>query len=271
MTTAVVVTYRSREWIRGCLESLGNLPKIVVDNASDDGTADLVATGFPEARLIRRRTNGGFAVAVNDAIRSVPGEDVLLVNPDVVVDLPGIAKLSAYLAAHPSVGIVAPVLRYPDGRQQESVRSFPNPLAMLARRSPFGRTRLGRRLLAGYIVSSDAIDAPRPVDWAIGAAMLVRGTAIQAVGGMPEWIFLYGEDLEWCIRMWQCGWQVHVDPRVTFVHQYVRLSRRTLDLRSAPVRHHWASLLKIYGRHPGLLLGRGPSEARRVIKAAGFG
>jgi GT2 family glycosyltransferase len=160
------------------------------------------------------------------------------------------------------VGIVAPTLRYPDGTLQESVRAFPNPLALLARRSPFGRTRPGRRLLERYVLGADALREARPVDWAIGAVMLVRRTAIRQVGGLDRRFFLYGEDVDWCLRMWQGGWEVHVEPAVSFVHAYERSSRRTLDLRSAATRHHWASLARLFAKHPGLLVGRGPAAAR---------
>jgi GT2 family glycosyltransferase len=181
------------------------------------------------------------------------------------VNLPSVALLQSYLDAHPRVGIVAPKLRYPDGRTQESVRTFPNPLALLARRSPFGRTALGRGVLDRYLLDDKDLAVPRPIEWAIGAAILVRRQAIREIGGMDERIFLYGEDLDWCIRMWKGGWEVHVEPEAVFEHQYTRLSRRTLDLRSAATRHHWASLLKLFAKYPGLLLGRGPAAAYQAI------
>jgi GT2 family glycosyltransferase len=246
------------------LTSLDGIRTIVVDNASDDGTADLVESEFPQATLIRRRRNGGFAKAVNDALRAAPQDDILLVNPDVVVEHSAVGRLVSYLTSHPKVGIAAPRLRYPDGSWQESARFFPNPLLMLVRRSPLAGTSLGRKFLRRYLVPEDQLKRPRPVHSVIGAAMLIRRRAIDEVGGMAEWIFLYGEDLEWCIRMWRAGWEVHVVPEATFIHEFTRLSRRTLDFRSAPVRHHWASLVKLYARYPGLLIGRGPSAAHRA-------
>jgi GT2 family glycosyltransferase len=75
---------------------------------------------------------------------------------------------------------------------------------------------------------------------------------------MDERLFLYGEDVDWCYRMWESGWEVHLVPAATMEHAYERSSRRTLDLRSPATRHHWASVAKLYALHPALLIGRGP-------------
>jgi GT2 family glycosyltransferase len=265
VTTAVVVTYDSAALIEACLEPLEGIPTVLVDNASRDSTVALVRARFPAVRVVARRRNGGFAVAVNDALALAP-DDVLIVNPDVVV-VPGtIGILERYLADHAGVGIVVPRLHYSDGAIQESVRAFPSPMAQLARRSPFGRTRLGRSITERSLLTNETIEEPRPVEFAIGAAMLVRRTAIDEVGGMDRRFFLYGEDVDWCYRMWQRGWEVHIAPEAIMEHRYQRLSRRSLDLRSAPVRHHWASLAKLYAIHPSLLIGRGPSSAHRATE-----
>jgi hypothetical protein len=263
MTTAVVVTYNSARWMRDCLSHLDGFPAIVVDNASQDDTVALVRRAFPHVRVIARSRNDGFAVAVNEASRSVPDEDVLLVNPDLVAKPETIAILEAYLAQHPGVGIAAPRLVYPDGTIQESARTFPSPLKVFARRSPFGRTGVGKRIVASYLRTAEVGPEPRPVDFVIGAAMLVRRAAIREVGGMDERMFLYGEDVDWCYRMWEAGWEVHLVPDAVMEHHYERSSRRTLDFRSAAVRHHWASLFKVYASHPRLLLGWGPPKRTR--------
>ncbi len=95
--------------------------------------------------------------------------------------------------------------------------------------------------------------------------MLIRREAILEVGGMDERIFLYGEDLDWCYRMWQRGWEVHVVPEAVMEHVYERQSCRTLDLRSAATRHHWASVFKLFAIHLSLLIGRGPRQAREAL------
>jgi GT2 family glycosyltransferase len=265
VTTAIVVTYDSAEWVRPCLTALAGVPTVVVDNASRDGTAAIVRAEFPSVQLIVRPTNGGFAVAVNEGCRAAPDDDILLANPDLVVRVGSVAALDAYLAAHPRVGIVVPRLVYPDGSPQSSIRTWPSPLTMLARRSPLGRTRIGRGILRRHLRLDDPPVVAGPVLWGLGAAMLVRREAIRAVGGMDERIFLYGEDLDWCYRMWQAGWEVHVEPAAVMEHAYERQSRRTLDLRNAATRHHWASILKLFVIHPSLLVGNGPRRAHRRV------
>jgi GT2 family glycosyltransferase len=197
----------------------------------------------------------------------VPDDDVLLLNPDVVAPPGSIELLESYARNHVHVGIVVPRLVYEDGSTQESVRQFPNPLALLARRSSWFRgTGLGHRVISSFLLEGEAASEPRPVQWAIGAVQFVRRSAIRDVGGMQEWIFLYGEDMDWCYRMWQRGWQVHLVPQAIMQHRYQRLSRSTLDVRSAATRHHWASLLKLFILHPSLLVGRGPRAAHEATR-----
>lgn len=266
MTTAIVITYDSAAWIRRCLRSLAGVPTIVVDNASRDGSAGIVREEFPAVRLIRRERNGGFGVAVNEAAALVPDDDVLLFNPDAELRPGAVETLEAYLRDHPRVGIVVPRLLNPDGSVQANARTFPTPWTMLARRTPFGRTPIGRRILEEHLLSRHLPSVARPIQSAIGAVMLVRRAAIDEVGPMDERIFLYGEDWDWCYRMWAAGWEVHIEPAAIVEHKYERQSRRTLDLRSPAVRHHWASALKLIAIHPGLVVGRMPVAAREAAR-----
>lgn len=191
-----------------------------------------------------------------------PDEDILLMNPDAVARPGSIARLEAYLAAHPSAGIVVPRLLSPDGSVQANVRTFPTPLTMLARRTVFGRTPIGRRIHDNHVLASRLPDVSGPIQSAIGAVMLVRREAIRRIGPMDERIFLDGEDWDWCFRMWAANWEVHIEPATVMDHEYLRQSRRTFDLRSPAVRHHWASAMKLLAIHPGLVIGRMPDGAR---------
>jgi N-acetylglucosaminyl-diphospho-decaprenol L-rhamnosyltransferase len=265
-TTSVVVTYNSARWIGHCLDSLEPTPTVVVDNASRDKTIEAIGTGRASVRVLRKTENGGYAVAVNAGAALAPDDDIFIVNPDVTVPPGGIGALEAYLAEHPSVAIAVPRLVYSDGSPQESIRRFPNPLALLARRVPLvARSGPGRRALARYLYAGHDTSSPRPVEWALGAAMLVRRAAWSEVGGMNERFFLYGEDTDWCYRMWKARWEVHVVPEVVMQHDYRRESRRTFDLRAAATRHHWRSLVKLFALHPTLLIGRGPRPAAEAI------
>ena len=261
-TTAVVVTYDSERWVRRCLAALASIPTIVVDNASRDRTADIVAAEFPHVRLVRRSTNAGFAVAVNEGCRMAAGADILLVNPDAVATSASVGALARYLADHPNVGIVVPRLVNPDGTVQHNARTFPTPWTMIARRTVLGRVPPFRSIAARHVLAGQVPEQAQPIQSAIGAVMLVRRSAIDDVGPMDERIFLYGEDWDWCYRMWQHGWEVHIEPESVMEHEYERKSRRTFDLGSRAVRHHWASALKLALIHPGLVIGRMPKAAR---------
>jgi len=268
-TTAVVVTYNSARWIGRCLASLAGLPTIVVDNASRDETAAVVGEQFPDVRLVVRVRNGGFAIAVNEGAALTRPDDILLMNPDAGARPGSVDVLVAYLREHPRVGIVVPRLLNPDGTRQDNIRTFPTPLTMLARRSPLGRLPIGRRILRDHFLHDSSADRARPIPAAIGAVMLVRREAIEEIGPMDEQIFLYGEDWDWCYRMWAAGWEVHLEPAAVMDHEYERQSRRTLDVRSAAVRHHWASALKLIAIHPGLLIGRMPAGALAAARWQG--
>jgi N-acetylglucosaminyl-diphospho-decaprenol L-rhamnosyltransferase len=261
MTTAIVVTYNSADWIDRCLDSLDGTSTIVIDNASADDTVEVVRR-HQAVRVVVRSRNAGFAVAVNQAAALVPEEDILLMNPDAAAKPGSTARLEEYLAAHPSVGIVVPRLLNPDGSVQENVRTFPTPWTMLARRTVLGRTAIGRKIHDNHVLAGRIPDRARPIQSAIGAVMLVRREAIRRVGPMDERIFLYGEDWDWCYRMWAANWEVHIEPAAVMDHEYLRQSRRTFDLRSPAARHHWASAIKLLAIHPGLVIGRMPDEAR---------
>ncbi|HEY9556948.1 MAG TPA: glycosyltransferase family 2 protein [Acidimicrobiales bacterium] len=259
----VVVTYRHADDIVACLASLGDESRVVVvDNASDDGTAAVVAEQFPHVELVRSPENVGFARAVNLGIERVAPLDVLVLNPDAVVGPTTVDDLATALAAHPHAGMVAPRLLSPDGSVQDSVRSFKTVQTLLARRTPYGSTRRGRAVLAAHLGGTAEIDPTAgavPVDWALGAALYVRRKAIDAVGPLDPRFFLYEEDADWCARMWAGGWQVLYAPWIVASHGYRRESRRTWDLRHAPTRHHWASIFRFLLKHPGMvLLGRSP-------------
>lgn len=244
----LIVTYNSSQVIGSCLDALSDFEVLVVDNASTDGTPGVVGT-FPWVELVTNSSNRGFAAAVNIGLGHLARRDVLLLNPDVRTEKAAIEALVRTLEERPVAGVVAPMLLYPDGYPQESARSFKSWSSVLARRTKWGQTKWGRRTLTRHLVSPDRIEAT-PVDWVIGAAMLVRAEAIQDVGGMDERFFLYEEDLDWCARMWSRSWEVVYDPRVQMFHDYARASSRWWDLRRRPTRAHWESLVRLSIKYP---------------------
>jgi N-acetylglucosaminyl-diphospho-decaprenol L-rhamnosyltransferase len=247
-------------------ERLG-VPLVAVDNASTDGSAELLRARGEERsalRLIEIGHNAGYAAAVNAAFAAVPGSDVMLLNPD--VELPGpepVADLTAVLAAHPRVAVAAPRMIGEDGAIQPSARRFPSLLALLGTMAAPRAVSAIRRSHDRFVEPSSSRRAV-VVDWVIGAAMLIRRDAFDDVGGWDERFFLYIEDTDFCRRCARAGWAVAYVPEVVLRHGYRRASSRpgASVLSSGARRHHIAGLMRLFAREPRLLVGRGRVATR---------
>ncbi|MBI4229567.1 MAG: glycosyltransferase family 2 protein [Planctomycetes bacterium] len=222
--SVVIVSYRSRDPLGNCLRALepardeGIRETLIVDNASGDGTAEGVRAGFPWVRLIVNEANRGFATACNQGLRAASGAFLLLLNPDTEVRPGALRTMRGYLAAHPDVGAVGCRLGGRDGRLQTSCTSFPN-LLNFAVLSFLPNTRLPRFSWAPRCLAECFDHAGvREVDSVLGAAMMVRRDVLDTVGLLDEGFFLYGEEKDWCYRMWKGGWKVVFLPDAEVVH-----------------------------------------------------
>lgn len=216
----------------------------------------MIAELAPGAELVASRRNLGYAAAVNRGAACMPGRDVLLLNPDVEAPEPtDVEALRAALASRPRAAVVAPSLLGHDGGVQYSARRFPSLAAML------GSTAAGRfgplgRAYTRYVEPSQA-RRPIPVDWVIGAAMLIRRAAFDELCGWDERYFLYMEDADFCRRCARAGWEVWLIPDVQVVHGYARASSdpSASIVRSRARRRHVASLARFFAREPLMLAG----------------
>jgi len=237
--TVVILNYNTRDHLRSCLEAVraegsttvGGGPLeaevLVVDNASSDGSADMVDREFGWVRLVRSPRNGGVAFGNNLALRAARGEAILLLNPDTLLPSGAIAQFVDILRAHPEAGIVGPKLLRPDGTMHLACRrSFPTPSVAFYRLSGLSRLfprspRFGRYNLT-FIDPDRAIE----VDSVCGACLIVRREVIDRVGFLDERFFMYGEDLDWCLRTRQAGWTVRYEPSILVRHQHGAASRQ---------------------------------------------
>lgn len=248
--SVVIVTHNSRSVLEPCLESLkknslfGRCEVIIVDNASSDGTLDLVRERYPWVDLSEGERNAGFSVAVNIGIRRARGRYILILNPDTIVRERSIEMLVRFIEETPDAGIVAPKLVYEDGNLQYSCRRFYNWKVLLLRRTILGRLFKGSKVISEHLMMDYDHAQARRVDWVIGACMLVRREAIESVGLLDERFFLYFEDVDWCYRMKQKGWSVYYDPDATVVHTYARESAQSVLNRSFVA--HLSSLVRYY-------------------------
>jgi GT2 family glycosyltransferase len=235
----VILNYNTREHLRTCLNALlaegsttlsrGPLQAevFVVDNASSDGSADMLAAEFDWVRLIRSPRNGGYAFGNNQALRLARGEAVLILNPDTLL-LPGsLAALAQTLRCHPEAGIVGPKLVRPDGSMHLACRrSFPTPSVAFYRMTGLSRVFAASERFGRYNLTYVDPDVPIEVDSVCGACMLVRRSVIERIGLLDEQFFMYGEDLDWCLRAREAGWTVRYEPSIVVQHQHGAASRQ---------------------------------------------
>jgi GT2 family glycosyltransferase len=235
----VILNYNTCEHLRTCVRALlaegstslsgGPIQAevVVVDNASSDGSADMVASEFAWVRLIRSPRNGGFAFGNNQALACARGETLLLLNPDTLIPRGSIRRLVERLEAHPEAGIIGPKLLRPDGSMHLACRrSFPTPSIAFYRISGLSRLFAQSPRFGRYNLTFVDADLPIEVDSVCGACMLVRRSVMERVGPLDERFFMYGEDLDWCMRTREAGWTVRYEPGIVVQHQHGAASRK---------------------------------------------
>ena len=254
--TVIIVSWNVRELLRRCLESLvlprGTLEVIVVDNASSDGSPETVRTDFPHVRLVRNDENHGFPAANNQGLDLSNGRTLLLLNPDTEVVGDALATMVGYMDAHPEVGALGPQLRYPDGGLQSSRRRFPSLSTALVESTVIQEWWKDNRILRRYYMSDTPDDAIQPVDWVVGACLLVRREAYEQAGGLDEGFFMYSEEMDWCRRIRDAGWEIVYLPTATVIHHEGKSSEQVVAERHIRFQ---SSKVRYFGKHHGSVQG----------------
>lgn len=250
MLLIVIVSWNARDDLERCLRSLTAAPPAiphtiaVVDNASTDGSADMVAETFPTVQLIRNTENVGFARANNLAIRQVPGDPILLLNPDTLVPAGAIDRLAAHLANHPEAAAAGPRLVDGEGHAEISFGRLPSPVREAVRKL---LSRLHARRVQPVTSWIDRrARRPRAVDWVSGAALLVRRRPAEDAGLLDERYQLYWEDIDFCAALRARGWRVLFTPAAEITHLR---GRSTQAAPEATMRAYRAAQLTFYARH----------------------
>ncbi len=286
----VIVTYNTRELLSRCLETVftntGNITfhVTVVDNASQDGTVEMVREQFPQVRLIASPINGGYpygnnlgllaygfrpvgdetrlhldppdvpvweqgtVISYRDllALDTTPPRYALLLNPDTELPSHALADMVAFLDARPRAGVAGPRLVRPDGSLDLACRrSFPTPEVSFYRMLGLHRLFPHSPRFGRYNLTYIPPDRTIPVDSVVGAFMMVRREAIAQAGVLDEQFFMYGEDLDWAYRIKQQGWEVWYNADVEVLHVKEASSRKS---RRARVEFYRAMVI-FYRKH----------------------
>jgi N-acetylglucosaminyl-diphospho-decaprenol L-rhamnosyltransferase len=239
--TIAIVNFNAGPQLEECLRSLRpemegqDWAVVIVDNASTDGSAqtlgarELQVPVPTRVEIIRNATNRGFGAAVNQAARHRPAPLLWLLNPDCRVEPGAFAALVRALDAHAGCAVVAPQLLNADGTTQESARGEPDAWTGLFGRHGlltklFPSTGAARRNLRARELVESGVDSA-PIDWAMGASLLIRGEVFERVGGFDERFFLYWEDADLCRRIRNLGYGVRYVPGARVVHAGAGSSR----------------------------------------------
>jgi GT2 family glycosyltransferase len=220
----VIVSYNTCGLLRTCLSSIYretahiDFEIVVVDNASTDGSIEMITSDYPAVKILRNDHNSGFAAANNIAIRKSSARFVLLLNPDTEILDGAIQKTIRFIEAHPKAGIVGCKLKYPDGRFQPSAYSFPTVWNMFAEATFLYRVFPKTKLFGGYHLTYLDYSHDVQVDWLIGAFLLIRREVIDTVGMLDEQFFMYAEDTDYCYMAKQAGFEVWFTPRGEIFH-----------------------------------------------------
>jgi len=222
---------------------------LVRDNASEDGTADAIARRVPEAELERGDENLGFAAGMNRLIARSDADWFFPLNSDAWPEPGAIGTLVKTANTHGDAAAIAPRLVRPDGTLEHS--TYPFPSLKVAAVTALGRRVQADRAKQMMLVGAWLHDEPRSVDWAIGAALLMRGDALRDVGGFDESFFMYVEDLDWCWRARRRGWDIRFEPAAVVVH--VGNASGAQRFGSSRTRTYMANTNRFYRREHGFL------------------
>jgi hypothetical protein len=272
------VSWNARADLRACLQSLhgtaarsaaadpptpARFETVVVDNASADGSPEMVAREFPEVRLLCAPANEGFSAGNNRALEGLRAPYALLLNSDTVVPPGALDALLDFADATPDAGIVGPKVVNPDGSLQYSCRRFPTFAAGLFRNVYLGRLFPNNKPAADYLMQDFDHATVRDVDWVSGCALLIRQACLEEIGPLDaETFFMYCEDMDWCLRARDAGWRVVYFPGATITHAIGRSSDRAADRMI--VEHH-RSMWRFYRKHRAFFARTVPPPLRPLV------
>ena len=264
--SVIIVSYNTHALLARCLASIAAEPRppdevIVVDNASADDSAAMARERFSQARVIANSENRGFAAAANQGLRAATGDFLCLLNPDTWLFPGALAALAAFLEAQPAVGLVGPTLLHSDGAYQHAAFRFPTLAMAFFDFFPLHHRLFNSRLNGRY--SFGLYERPFAMDHPLGACMMARREMCADVGLLDERFFMYCEEIDWCRRIKQAGWEIMHVPGARVVHHGGRSTRQQAGRMFVELHR---SRFRLFAKHHG----RRYQWAARGIVAAGI-
>lgn len=257
----VIVNWNTIDLLSDVLQSVYDNPAgirsevIVIDNASTDGSADMVTRAFPRAILIRNTDNRGFAAANNQGFELATGRHILLLNSDTVVLGDVLGASVRYLDAHPDVGAMGCRVLNPDGSMQRTCSMWPSLLNLALLTSglwKLRRPRAAARFLGRYQMAGWERDSERPVEVISGCYLMLRREVMEQIGPLDETFFFFGEETDWCRRMREAGWRLMFAPVGEIIHHGGASARKLNHRRDLLLTD---AMVRLHRKHDGRLAG----------------
>jgi GT2 family glycosyltransferase len=229
----IIVNWNVKNLLHDCLKSLPlDVEIIVVDSASTDGSQAMVRCEFPHVKLIASEENLGYAKGNNLGTAIATGRYLLLLNPDTVIKPNALHTMIDYMEQHPRVGALGPQLLWPNGTIQSSRRRSPTLGSLFWESSLLEQWFPHNHHAQRYHMADIPPDTPQPVDWLVGAVLLIRRETWHQVGFIDQHFFMYFEETDWCQRCLKAGWEIHYLPAAQIIHYEGKSSEQVMTART---------------------------------------
>lgn len=263
----LIVSWNVRELLKRAVQTILDdtrdleIEIIVVDNASRDGTVEMLRAEFPNVRVIANNENVGFTRGNNQGLEIAQGRFLFLINPDTEIERGATRALLNFMDApeNARVGIVGPQLVYADGSLQSSRRRFPKFSTALFESTKLEQWFPNNPLITDYRLLNTDNNATQDVDWLVGAAMFARRAVYEQIGGLDERFFMYSEEMDWCYRAKNArfsakdsGWRVVYFPNARVLHHEAKSSEQVRAQRDI---YFHSSKVRYFKKHHGVLQG----------------
>lgn len=249
MLSILIVNWNTREHLRKCLETIWSFPPdgewevIVVDNASTDESAEMVASAFPDARLIRQSRNIGYAAANNIAFAAAKGDLLLTLNPDTEFADDSLSVAARKMSESPEIGALTGRFLNPDGTDQPNIRGFPRPLSVLFDVVGLAKLFPKSRVFGMYRMRYFDYDTESDVEQPMGTFIVYRKAAIDEVGTMDERFPIFFNEVDLLYRLHLAGWKIRYSPEIKVIHHG---GESTKQVRKAMIWESHRSLIRYY-------------------------